>query len=175
MKPLIKISFLKIFILTISLMIVSEKACSQDFKIEISVRTVPQFFCSSHIGTIGYYVSKNNIVGVGSGWLSMYDDASPGDAEFIPLSLYYRRYLPLGNSRLSFAFDFFIGGQRCIYSSKFYHRIHRSTSKKGEWDFYFSFQPSFNVGLGKSQRVKLFIGQSFVPTYGFHLGCTIGL
>lgn len=162
-----------ISILSFFLLIASTVSYSQDFRFQASYRENIQIWYGQSLVTFGYHLSKNNILGVSSGYCNISDDASPGLAEGVPLALYYRHSFPLGKSRLSICTDFFIGGLCYTWTSKGYRKHNNNPPKKGDWEFYGSFQPSLDIGLGKNRRSHIFLGPSILPSGGIHLGYAI--
>ncbi len=160
----IKVYYLLILI---ALLFVGNDLNSQNFNVEVTARIVPQINCSSELVSAGYYITDNNVVGIGIG------KVNTNYRFYLAYTLYYRHYIRLGTSRVSFAFDFFAGAGRCYKE----HISRRSKSKThiGDWETSFSFQPTVNIGLGKKRRTKFFIGRSFGPSLGITLGASFSL
>lgn len=162
----------KQFLLAVSILFVNIIS-AQDFKFQASFRESAQIYYSDAMLTFGYNVSENNVLGLGVGYSYMSDDASPGEAEGIPVALYYRHYFHFGKtSRLSICTDLLLGGTSYT-KIKGYHKHDKNPPEKGNWILYGSFQPSLDIGLGKKRRSHIFLGPTILPSVGLHLGYAV--
>ena len=101
----IKQFLLAVFLLSVNML------SAQNFKVQASFRETAQIYYSDAMLTFGYHISPNDILGLGVGYSYMSSDADPGEAEGVPVALYYRHYFHLGKtSRLSICTDLCLGG-----------------------------------------------------------------
>ena len=164
----------RIFVLLLILASFSQRLYGQEFKFETSIRAGVQFYHSQEIITFGYKPSANKVIGIALGNEGRNFDAYPCDTDALLIGAYYRYYAHFANnSRLSLCTDFFLGGSRYYYISSINPREGKAPRKKGDWEFYASFQPSLDIGLGKQRRSHLFLGLSIMPSIGLHIGYAI--
>ena len=141
----------------------------KEWRPEFSLRTNAFFYNSSLDLTGGIRTSPNKVFGLGVSHGKLYYDANPADAYRWNFYLYHRHYIPLERRRrISLYSDLMVGG---AYTYKVTGYIENDNPKVNSLNWYLSWEPGLSIRLwGKS---NIFLGPSFGPTIGLHLGLAI--
>lgn len=141
----------------------------KNWKPEFSVRVQGMIYYLSVDLTGGIRTSPNKVFGLGVSHGKLYYDANPADAYRWNFYLYHRHYIPLDRRRrISLYSDLMVGG---AYTYKVTGYIENDNPKVNSLNWYFSWEPGLSIRLwGKS---NIFLGPSFGPTIGLHLGLAI--
>ena len=157
----------------------------KEWKPEFSLRANVRLLDESLYLTGGIRTSQNKVFGIGAGWGRTFYRFGPvpkgPTGQYISFFLHHRHYIPLGHRQRFFLYSDLMAGGSCVcrMSDWYMENGYVRTPEVGpEWPvlpgdcrWWITWQPGISIRLwGKS---NLFLGPSFGPTVGAHLGIAL--